>query len=526
MNINAEKSVVVSAVNVEDELVADKFRNANALKLEDAEDWIFWDKNYKNMELTDLKEDMVITYIRSADGEYVRGMVSESKFNGEITKTSLTGVRKTIDINDINYKLSGSLSKSGIKFSAGDKVVVYLNYKDEIVAIDKYENKHEFGYVIAARINDEFGNEGLQVKMLLENGTVKILDCAKSLKLDGAACKTQAEINSAYTTLSTPQVVRYILGSDNKIRELDTSELAETAGEGTTGNSLLHLMPPETGKLTRKMQYFITPKLFVGDGYGVETSAEKYGQMIIDSGTKVMVVPAPGVTDAKDDDYYVTSDSYFVKNGDHDIQGYVSSNDELYPELLLVELGAGATVFGNNVVFVTGEYTTMNKNGEAVDAIETMNTKGEKAEYNFAEGVTSTADVGDVINLALDIRGDIKEIDLIYDASAGNLVGSHATIATYHLTGVRPEIGYVYSVEGKKIAYSQTIPNSGTKYKDLLFLPMLSSTKVYVFENTGREVKCELGGVEDIQDYKGYGVASKIFFYTSEAQVKMIVVYK
>ncbi len=545
VNINMEKNLVVQAVDIENEFIADKFTNANALDLKDAGDWVFWDKNYKNIELADIAEGMVITYIRNdydidgdgtkdGDGEYVRGMISGTVVDGEVSKVWAGGKRQILEINSVEYKLSGSLNKEGIKFGVGDKVTAYINYRGEIVAMKRRETTSQYGYIIAAQISDEAFGDYIQLKMLLESGGVQVVDCARSLKIDGVQYKTTAELNTACALLNTPQVVKYLLNSDEKVIQIDRSELAETADENTitTDNSLLHLMPPNgsdaQGRAVR-MQYFTQPKLFVGAGYGIETtgSSETYGQLVISTSTKVMVVPDPDAIGKKDDDYFFTSLTYFAANGDFYVQGFVNGKDEFYPELLLVESTGQSETTGANVVFVTGKYTTLDSDENEVDAITAMTTAGATKEFTFASGVSSaTLGEGDVVDLALNMRGNVAATEMIYDASAGTLMGDYQTIATYHSSAVRPEIGYVYSVEGDNVAFSTTEPTGTMYYKDLMFMPIASSTKVYVFENTGREIKCKLGSKADIQDYKSFGKASKIFYYTTQAVVRMVVIYK
>ncbi len=130
-------------------------------------------------QLSDIKQYSVLYVYESLDGEEKKVVISNNKVSGEITEASSDG---EYTINGIAYEVSPSV-EAFLELAVSDSGDFYLDADMRIVGFEGTTViRKNIGMFIA--INDGGMARGYQVKVLTQNGGVKIYNLASSIKVN------------------------------------------------------------------------------------------------------------------------------------------------------------------------------------------------------------------------------------------------------------------------------------------------------------------------------------------------------
>ena len=520
VNITAWESVFVYGVDTEEETIVDKFDGSDKIELKKADEWIIWDKAYNRLSLEDVKAGMVATVVKSLDGKYLRVIVSDSKAMGSLKSSKTKRGNTVIVLDGKEYVLADSYAKKmGVMPPNGTEITVYLDYNGKVGAIETGLSAYEYGFLIGA-VKENSLDSTLEIKMLMSNGKVSVVEAADNLKIDESKYT-----DSMMSILNTPQVVRY-LAYEGVIRKIDTVEKGESESE----NSLR--------ALTKKgwMKYIPQSKIFAGPGLDGDYSSKAatdsktwYVMMPTSSSTKYMIVPESTATDKRDEDYTIQPLTYFGSSSKVGIyQGFNANASSYIPDIVYLESTGGNLSRGDNTMIVTEITTGISDDGDVVTALGLIDRSGTTYERFYTEELDETGvkvNVGDVINYSMDMRGYIKEINIIYSADLRSFHPDNKYKTQYIGDNFNPNYGKVYDREGDIVVYTIDVEPDKAKYEDFKFVT-ITSVPVFVVEEIRGEYQVRQGSASDIYDYKHFGEASDMFYYTYQTTPRIVVVYR
>ncbi|MBQ2696258.1 MAG: hypothetical protein IJF61_03040 [Clostridia bacterium] len=151
--------------------------------------------------------------------------VSDKQVVGVVTQIS--GTDKIV-IDDVSYESSAYLKKLYTdgkisKVQPGQPVILLLDIYDKVIdyTINSKENLMEYGYLIDAAINTQGLNRNLMLKVLCEDGQIRVFDAAKTYLLNGKSIKDHSLTGTNGENLDNRLLIRYRVQNE-MVREIDT----------------------------------------------------------------------------------------------------------------------------------------------------------------------------------------------------------------------------------------------------------------------------------------------------------------
>lgn len=364
----------------------------------------------KQLKITDIKPDTVLTVMRSLDGSYTKLVLSEDV--REVTLSQLRG--DEVLIEDTWHKIINP----NMELQVGETVKGYFDYRGKLVYISdpaEFASGEKFGYIVKTAEDGGFGN--IKVLMLTA-GTVDNREEENKENLDDKNkistlyCQNES-VREMYIsgrvrfngeTVSRAELVNKLTGpviyqadSEGTIRSLESPELVG----GVAGQAI---------------QYSAKEMVFGGN--------EIYGGFGIDENTKVCCVPEE--KDASMEDYLV---DVKIDNRDSaqkfNAQGYVLDQVTNNVKFLVLtrpmdtDTVTSISYSSSNLGVVTDIATTLDEenSGETYQQITILSKSGTQVydakNLNSNNQILSTFRKGDMIYYELDHNGNLLNARLI-----------------------------------------------------------------------------------------------------------------
>ncbi|MCI5971219.1 MAG: S-layer homology domain-containing protein [Oscillospiraceae bacterium] len=234
------KNIVFANYNSADHTIYDVMDNANNICLEE-KDYVITDSNGVKRNFDDLKKYDILSVGESADGEYVKIIVSYNRITGTLDALTYKE-NKAYDkvyIGDNIYEVSDSVKNiDDFKLVIGMKGTFCMSYDNKLV----YYFETEKGditpaFLLSLTKEDERKRSNKATALVLtSDGKQKKIDLSDKVVFDGTLTKTSdvyEKLMNGETRL-TPRIMCYMLGADGKITYIDT----ENQGERESKNSL------------------------------------------------------------------------------------------------------------------------------------------------------------------------------------------------------------------------------------------------------------------------------------------------
>ncbi len=571
INVEAFETWVVKSVNKTDKYIVDMYRasGSNTLYIDDENS--NYEINMKNssgsaVTISNIGQNNVLT-VKTGKGASNRTtmdiVVSTKTVSGSIKEID----NDFININGTKHNISAYLNKYRSndidKLSVGDSCKAYLDKNGKIAYIEKVASTSTFfGYMASAGVTN---NDTVRIA-LISSKTPSMgspfIETASKVKIDGvsysdgtsilntlkaSAANSAINVDNAQTAVYS-QVIKYTINSAGKITEIDTVEL----GSGDANDeTILKAYDNKSDKMGYSSSEF--------------KSADGSKKFRINSSTQIFLVPA----DRGDYESYGKKSSSFLKTitGQEDIEknGYVveayNVTGSLNTAEAIVVYANAATetkIEGNTPLFmITGITQTTNKEGNPCDKVTGYQiTNGgvvsEKTYETASTGVISGKfTVGDIIMFVTDNKGylkysanDTNVFRHILDVDANSLQTSSVNI-TYKNTAANMYQGLLVGadVDGSKQTFILAMTNDPLACNDESIQKTFeASIKNYFVidnskENSEKITKDESLVLTSIDCYNDTVVkdengvvtaakASKMFVYTYDSYVKMVVIIK
>lgn len=549
--ISEYKDMVVGHIDTENEIVYDKYDPSFNFTLKEETDncAMLYTQSGGAAKLSSLSIGSIVTVFSS--DKYVRAFFSDTTVKGELSQIVTDDDGTVITIasrfgdSSTDYRLDKEyLTRSNEKLSAGMQVSAKLDIYGRIAYMDIENSEMMYGYLINQGKKGTLSST-LQLKVLTDDGEVRILDCAEKVIVDGTKEKSSSAIDTAIrkgkadpTDFKTGQVIRFSLDDEKKVKEIDTAY----AGKG--GNDKLFVTHPwATRKYSSRSVRFDTTAM-------VGANTIIFGLPIVDNTDNPDVLP-DDITLASDDDFGVLTTSFFTNTNSYKMEAYKTRLESGFEDVIVYQGSGKKSVTTSTDMFVISSIRyELTEDGDYAETVYGC-TAGTMLTYRMAPGYsmkTAGYESGDIVRIAVNGKGEAMEALCVYKYMNGVDPNTNAWITlpdgkTYADVGYYWENGRFKTISSANawssftIAYANVVSTNdnvlklsrtGYTLNDVDEMLKLSSLPVIVIydKNAGHD-KISIGNLSDLVPGVSAGSdAAKVFVRTEESNLRWIVIYK
>ena len=194
----------------------------------DCDEYSLKSESGKELTVENLKKGNVITYARSLDEEYIVAVVG-----GKNVQEKITGLEKTdedkydyLEMGNVGYYTAAEFADSNDTIVLGDVYDLYINVNGKIVAAKSPSGLNvNLAYITNAVVHPFTGLAKLKLYTpdSVDDTDYIVLDCAKSVRIDGTPAKGNQIVSALKMydgTLTIP--ITYTLNIKGEISVIDT----------------------------------------------------------------------------------------------------------------------------------------------------------------------------------------------------------------------------------------------------------------------------------------------------------------
>lgn len=522
VNILSYKIFVVNSTDLSEKCIYSLNDSSDKLYYSESGEWnsfLIWDDTYKRVDPESLKCKDVLTVIRSKDSKYVRAVLSRKTVSGILNAKEQRDNKNYITLDNDEYCIEdGCFKAEGDMLVLGKSLECYLDAYDRIAYISMGKAAEEFAAVIA--ISDSYGAfGGATVKLLTSDGSIKVYKLADRLTVDGV----KSDNTKVPSSVKSSRVIRYRLNSEEELNWIDTPVKTDEDGGS------IHVVS-ELDKVG-----YISP----GRTFG--------GYFLLNNDMKIFCAPKDRGA-SNDEDYSIGSTSMFINTNKYSGEAYAVEKDALSVDAMIVleDDLSSSLVHTSPTIIISKIYESISGDEEAVQ-IEGYDVDGNdvlitllKTDKAYTAYQNSKLSIGDVAKYEVNSKGNVKEIEKIFDAKQQKLLHNLEAGRNIALTGLNSYVdsefgcylGKVLNRDGNIFKFKLdpellAMPNNHLQeisYQDL----GIENAKVIVVDMDQHkdDNKVQRGTVNDIQDEKHFFSAPNCLFMTKYAYIRVLVIYK
>lgn len=470
----------------------------------------------KELEITDIKSDQVLSVAESVDRKYLEIIVGTQSVTGQITSTSDDSTREVV-VGGTTYKIDKSYFAEFKSIYTLDRDYTFaLDHLGQIAYIGEESNSNmQFGFVIDAYIDD--ANDACVLKTLKQNGEISAIKVASKYSVDGKGEKTTQKVLELFASAKggEEQLIRYAL-SGEEIVKIDTREISENEDET---NSMYDIFP-ESRKASRWYNSYNLGR-----------------KCVITASTPVFYVPDSKMSN----EYYkVSTAALGMKNdGNYFSDAYKINSRNAFADAVVVyyKMEDFQVKYSQTDPVVIDTIDKRFEDGEVVTVIKGYEKTSQKESKVYADSGVNVDNLeqGDVVFFAYDYNGRVTGYELVYDCSEGPITTKdhwfpYPTSDPTYMLYIKPAWG-TYRAEFQ-ISHGWVVNKKGTVVQISSFGPdaeyteavNLNGLTIVVYDKEEKEVK--LGSIDDILDYTAVGDrCSEILYLTAGGAGRMAIVY-
>lgn len=394
-----------------------------------------------------------------------------------------------ITVNGEKYKLADDVYKDGWNGTEFINVMLYFDMFGNIAAVKKSTNggKWQYGYIIKRAY--ERNKSVIQIKMLCEDGKVKVLNTTDSKFKINDENKPLSE-NTA-ESIAAEQLIRYKTNKDGAITAIDTAEdrssFDMTDAGGTDGNCLLK-------RADGKLLYKSSRKTFKKSAQ--YSAVTLNGEAFLDKDTILFNVPAAIDDETEDKDYYLRTS--VPDNTQERITSYNTEASKIAADVIVIYNSQDGKTTKTSRTMAVKSVSKALYDGEEYDVLNGFYNGAKtslKVDGSLAK-ITEKLKEGDFVRLG--VKNDIvTEIEKLYTADGKGILNNnyYAGYAEYN-SWYRYLIGHVSVMENEKMLL---VYNDGTEDKSEFI--RVEAFNIYVYDpNLPDNKRIYIGTDGDITD--------------------------
>lgn len=516
------RNFYVSMIDANKCVIYNRIDNSYAISWEENKSVRVLDDLGKEIEITDIKSDQILSVAESVDRKYLEIIVGTQSVTGQITSTSDDSTREVV-VGGTTYKIDKSYFAEFKSIYTLDRdYTLALDHLGQIAYIGEESNSNmQFGFVIDA-YNDDV-NDSCVLKILKQNSEISAIKVASRYSVDGKGEKTTQKVLELFASAKggEQQLIRYAL-SGEEIVKIDTREISENEDET---NSMYDIFS-ESRKTSRWYNSYNLGR-----------------KCVITASTPVFYIPQDNTSS---ETYKVANAAWGLKNdGSYISDAYKINSRNVFADAVVVYYNMdNFRISWDQYPFVIDGFEKRFEDGEIVTVIKGYEnaTKKEAKIYADSGVIVDKLEHGDVVFFAYDYNGSVTKAtgcedgyQLIFDCSEGPvedtknkhwLTNNPYGYMLYTDPGAGnyrgdPQIshGWVVNKKGTVVQFSSFGPDA--EYTEAV---NLSGLTILVCDKEEKEVK--VGSLDNVLDYATVGdKCSEILYLTVGGAGRMAIVY-
>ena len=514
------ETFLVGAVDSDKERVYDSINN-NYVDFSLYEIVVITDIEGNEYTPKDIKQDTVLSVIRSGDNKVVKAYISKDTVKGTLCNVEEEGNGYVLTLGDLQYgdNVRADYPTVPVYFTNlqfGSSGVFYLDFNGRIAAFGTIKSEKKAGYLFSAKYVAD--SEEVWIKIFNEDTNFLNVKGAAKMKIDGTTVKkpeNAVEMLKNGTNSVVPQLVLYETDSAGNISYIDTAynkqPLAADYLTVTPGNESKDSFRITYSNLLEKTEKKImfTP-----------SSRSFSNKVLLSASPTIFVVPEDVTSDRVK--FNVIKNYWALGNRKNScIEAYQLSADSFVTDYLVVYLDNNSyntndlNGYGYGLV-VSNKLQLIEETGEVVYVITLAD--GKKI-YSREESLITGIDPGDCMRYRTDKESYLVENALrVFDASE---VSACDVVSEY----TRINHARVYEKRGSVIGIvsdSVNITSRDEVNKEMKLYDCAGAT-FWVYD-MGRK-KIERGTINDVLDYKSANSKrSDILMMSYEGAAKTVLV--
>lgn len=431
-----------------------------------------------------MAEGLILSIMESADAEYIHIVASAQTVKGKVTVLS----EDKATIEDTVYEPSPYMENEFSSIEVGRQYSFSLNAYGKIVVIKSRSAEEEFAYLLNMTASP-LGT--LKLGILTQDSRLTHLPVANKLTFNGRTVSAEqlaAELQK--DGKADRQLIRIRVDADGAIKQIDTA-----VNRGSYNGSVAELNELDGLHISCE-----------GNGLRYKTATKTFqGLAPLNANTIVFFVRTDSAEQLNSDNFYSGVSGYLVNDGIYTFTAYSveggtraadavviynksesSSIEETAPLSIVMER---MRVVDEDGVEQTGITVLKDKKELSLmldESIDPDNITG----ANAADSRTYQLSPGDAIRFAVNSKGKIGRINMVYDV-ADNIVDGHGFSYTTSTTGSLTDLKYrllcgdVYDIDNGILSISKKDLKAGDNVSSLLVTNMenfqsYSSCPVYL----------------------------------------------
>lgn len=481
----------------------------------------FTDEYGDTVGIDELGEYDIVSVLQSRDGKYAKLYYSSRETSGTLESVSINGDKITLTVDGNEFKVSKNYADEAKNLSLGSVGLWGINVYGEISAMKPYSTNQKWAYLIETKRDKGLLGE-LKLRVLGDDGKVRILSCASRVLIDGDSVKEE----NADKFLPNDGIIRFA-ETDGKISSIDT--LQKGSDENEESLVTLYEGYDSSKTMLEELQYNAYQYIFGS-------------RVPINNNTKIFMVPS--AVESDDSLYRVKTRSYYLNDRRYAVNAYAVGADSHIAGAIVMYTGSGAEAIDENVEVTIIDYVSrgISEDGSSCYIIhglrggaEVSNMVKDNSLIDNLESIVPsqsgqkhTLSCGDAVKLALNSETqEVTDIELYYDRE-NDYILKNSGITKDISDSNRMLKASVYSEEGGNLWLTQEdLDRDGVilKAEDVESVNALLY-RVYKLELENGKLKAVLGGVSDICDYKNTGENySKIAMFSKYNNPGVILIY-
>ena len=456
-----------------------------------------------------VKAGNIISVIRSADGLVIKGVVSSTAVNGTITEIENTS-DLYVTVGEKRYRVTDKCAdRCKTMLSLGTAVSLRLNANGDVADVTGQTSEDgtmKFAYVIRYGKESDGLSADYGVKLLDEDGKIAVHMLKDNCKIDGTACRSDAEKTAALARgTSIGNVIKFAADAEGLVSDIDTAYQAADEDKditlrklyGTTEPTLHHKTTEGGGSFGERFVWnWENTKVFTV--YADQTADEKKYRISTSGGS------SPFINDEQySPEVYRSTDSFYVNAVVREVTSAAGSTVENRTLWIVEDIRKRSSDYGTNTALVI-------TNGSARKTVT-----GDADAFDGKD-----IDIGDIVRCD-EIDGEIigSSIKKTYDFSEDRMLERNSETTSEDLQFIRK--GYVYDVKGDLIQYSVNMADT----ENLKLVKAITAMYTVEMNRLGK-IEVKKIGISDLLSYVSCGgECSKIIVhYQYQLPLQMFII--
>lgn len=518
-------NIVVSAININEDIIYDKYNHEMTLDFTDKENinggmWVITDKDGNVRKYNEIKEKEIMSVILSMDKKVMRGVVSDKVVKGTLSRVAEDDGKTVVIVDSTEYEIA---NKNLVNIpTVGENVALHLDFSGKVADIVS-EAASESGYAFVMKKYLDDNIDRYYIKLLLADGSKKDFLLAEKVRVDGESYSGNGLNVFIRDSFNDYQVVTVKRNNRDEINVIDTVQTNKSGNYDTLrafGDA-----PVTTG-------YFSSLGSFGG-------------KMITTARTVVFKTPSEAAKNQYD--LYSVGSLPQGTNVKLTVRGYCSDPDSFTADCIQYVSDSSAG-FGSTSPYmvISAINNTVNESDETITRISGFDQNGAvtiNVDTSYTPGTygveINTLGVGDVVKYSKNERGELSCVSPVHKTGSelpGKFVEDfqadiywNSRTEAFGRADFFSYVGYLLAKEDRTIALVEAKTDlTHTNLQPEIMFKVMDNTKVY-YVSKARKLTVEAVSNQNISymsDYKNTRREQQVAVITSNGEPRMIVVYE